>query len=139
MKSVIACSLSLTLVMAGPALAGTWSCGQGCDIASLKGISWTPGTKCQDANEPEIKTSSPKAYNESADLTNKWIAKKQEYLKCLSEELNGDFQTAQNNMQESARSNFEGIQKAFADRVEQISKQLDEAAKKLAPQKKEKQ
>lgn len=131
MRSLIACSAALAIAVAGPAFAGTWSCGQGCDIATLKGITWTPGNKCQDAPEPEIKTSSAKVYNESADAVNKWIAKKQEYLKCISEELNADFTAAQNSMQESARTNFDSIQHAFSDRVEAISKQLDEAAKKL--------
>jgi len=136
MRSLIACSAALALAVAGPAIAGTWSCSQGCDMATFKGITWTPGTKCTDAAEPEIKTSNPKVYNESADATNKWIAKKQEYLKCVSEELNSDFQTAQNNMQDSARTNFDAIQHGFADRVEAISKQLDEAAKKMGGGKK---
>ena len=131
MKSVTAGATALALLSAGPALAGTWACGPGCDIGTMKGVTWTPGNKCPDAQEPEIKTSTAKAYNASAEEVNKWIAKKQEYIKCLSEELNTDFQSSTANMQDGARGSFDTLQKSFSARVEEISKELDDAVKKL--------
>src|SRR6266481_5004036 len=131
MKSILAGAGMVLLASYGPALAGSWTCGQGCDPATLKGVSWTISAKCVDTPEPELRFNTSKAYNQSAEDVNKWIAKKQEYFKCVAEEVNADFTATSENMQNAARASLETPQKAFSDRVEQISKDLDEAVKKL--------